>query len=128
MTTDPNTDDPLLAAIAALRTQVDRLIDAERRKAPIRRAAEAMVHGDAIPLPVTATSPSARVALGTVSSVSSEPRPELAAPTTPLTGDRVDDPRLRLDALAERLAGRLRQAQAGRQSFLDRSPAQPGAE
>jgi hypothetical protein len=83
-------DDPLIRAIAELRSEVDRLIDAE-----IARLGAV----------------AARPAIATNGRhVEPAPEPEPIEPSRPAPDGDASDPGLRLDALAQRLEGRLRRA------------------
>lgn len=106
MVIEPGEDDPLLRAIAEFRVEVDRLIDAEVR----RREVVAQARDLASRLAPTGGPPREIPVL----SVTPAPEPRAGAE---------DDPRRRLDLLAQRLESRLRQSASpgGRPAGTDRS-------
>lgn len=100
-------DDPLIGSIRALRAEVQRWIDAEIR-ARLVESATPDPSSQTMPAP-TPKPPTPAAAI--------EPRAAVATESAETT-DR-DDPQRRLDALAARLEGRLRQG-LGRTASADK--------
>jgi hypothetical protein len=106
MMSEPEEDEPLLRGISELRDEVDRLIDAELRRREVAVQARGLVARLA-----QAGQGAREEALAQAQPAPVEPR---AAPD--------GDPGKRLDILARKLEGRLRQGAttAGRPQILDR--------